>query len=153
MQTINRATILGRLGQDPQSRALPNGGNVVSLSVATDESYTRDDGSKVEATEWHRVSVFGRSAEWCMKSLKKGDAVLVEGPIVTRSWEKDGVKQHSTEIKGLRVTGFSSGGGKRAEDGGGSYGGRPADQGGTSSYYGGGQAAGPAKGPDEDIPF
>ena len=99
---INNAMIAGRLTRDPEMKALPSGTNVTSFSLATSETYTKD-GNKEEKTEYHNVVVFGKQAESSAKYLVKGQIVLVEGKLETRSWDKDGVKMYRTEIKARRV--------------------------------------------------
>ena len=97
--SVNKVILIGRLGQDPKLNYLPSGQAVAELSVATDESYKNKDGQKVEQTEWHRVKVFGKSAEFCGNYLAKGRLVYVEGTLKTRSWDdKDGQKRYVTEI-------------------------------------------------------
>jgi len=76
---FQRITIVGNLGRDPELRYMPNGTAVTSLSVATSNSYTNQQGEQVKETTWFRVSVFGKQAEACSKYLTKGRPVLVEG--------------------------------------------------------------------------
>lgn len=96
---INKATIVGRLGQDPETRFTQGGTAVCNFNVATDESWTDAAGDKKEHTEWHRVVVWGKLAENCQKYLSKGRQVYIEGKIKTRAWEdKDGGKRTTTEI-------------------------------------------------------
>ena len=97
MASLNRACILGSLGNDPELRSTPSGQSVCDLRVATNESYTKD-GQKHESTEWHSVVCWSTLAETCAKYLKKGRQVYCEGRLQTRSWEKDGVKHYKTEI-------------------------------------------------------
>lgn len=95
---MNHVVIVGRLGADPESRAI-QGGSVCNFSVATSESYDGRNGKREERTEWHRVVTYGKLAEVCVKYLTKGCQVLVEGKIQTRAWEdKTGVKRYQTEI-------------------------------------------------------
>jgi single-strand DNA-binding protein len=103
MASINRVFILGRLGQDPEVRYTQNQTPVVTLNVATSESWTKD-GQKQETTEWHRIIVWNRQAENCAKYLTKGRAVFVEGKIQTRQWDdKTGQKRYTTEIVAQNV--------------------------------------------------
>lgn len=98
-RSVNKVTLIGTLGRDPEVRYLPNGNAVANLSLATDESYNdKGTGQKVEQTEWHRITVYGRLAEICQQYLKKGARAYFEGKLRTREWEKDGVKRYSTEI-------------------------------------------------------
>ncbi len=96
---VNKVILVGTCGQDPDVRYLPNGNAVTSLSLATSEQWTdKQSGQKVERTEWHRVSLFGRLAEIAGEYLRKGSQVYVEGKLQTREWEKDGIKRYTTEI-------------------------------------------------------
>ena len=98
-RSVNKVTLIGTLGRDPEVRYLPNGNAVANLSLATDESYNdKSTGQKVEQTEWHRLTVYGRLAEICQQYLKKGSRAYFEGRLRTREWEKDGVKRYTTEI-------------------------------------------------------
>lgn len=113
MASVNRAIIIGRMGRDPEVRHTQSGQVVASFSVATDETYTGKDGQKVEKTEWHRIVVWGKQAEFCGNYLSKGRLVYIEGKIETRQWvDKDGVEKYTTEIKADRVQGLD-----RREDG------------------------------------
>lgn len=96
---INKVILVGTCGQDPETRYLPNGSAVTNLSLATSEQWTdKQTGQKVEKTEWHRVSLFGKVAEIAGEYLRKGSQVYIEGKLQTREWEKDGVKRYTTEI-------------------------------------------------------
>ncbi|WP_155518495.1 single-stranded DNA-binding protein, partial [Pseudomonas savastanoi] len=96
---INKVILVGTCGQDPDCRYLPNGTAVTNLSLATSEQWTdKQSGQKVEKTEWHRVSLFGKVAEIAGEYLRKGSQVYIEGKLQTREWEKDGIKRYSTEI-------------------------------------------------------
>lgn len=113
MSTLNKATIIGRLGQDPEVRTTQGGTKVATLSIATSEKWKGKDGQTQERTEWHRVVAWGRTAEVARDYLKKGSQVYIEGPIQTREWEdKDGQKRYTTEIKALQLTMLGSGGRK-----------------------------------------
>ncbi len=101
---INKVFIFGRLGQDPELRALPSGVQVASFSVATNRFYKDKEGNKQEQTDWHNIVVFGRQAELAQQYLKKGDTAFIEGRLQTRSWEgQDGQKRYRTEIVADRV--------------------------------------------------
>ena len=101
---INKAMVYGNLTRDPETRALPSGGQVTSFSVATNRVFKKSDGSKQESTEFHNVVVFGRQAETVAQYLKKGSSVFVEGRIQTRSWDSpEKGKQYKTEIIAERV--------------------------------------------------
>lgn len=118
MSSLNKAMIIGRLGQDPDVRYTQSNTAVANLSVATSERYKDKSGEWKENTEWHRVVAWGRLAEICQEYLKKGSQVYIEGPIQTRSWEdKDGQTKYTTEIKALTMTMLDSkgsGGGDRS---------------------------------------
>lgn len=97
---LNKAIIIGNLTRDPEVKSLPNGTAVVNFSVATNRIYKDREGKKVESVEYHNVVVFGPQAENSGKFLKKGQSVLVEGRLQTRSWEDkgNGEKKYRTEI-------------------------------------------------------
>ena len=98
-RAINKVTLIGTLGRDPEVRYMPNGNAVANISLATDESYNdKTTGQKVEQTEWHRITIYGKLAEICQQYLKKGSRAYFEGKLRTREWEKDGVKRYTTEI-------------------------------------------------------
>lgn len=101
MSSVNKVTILGNLGRDPEMRSMPNGSPVVNLSVATSESWRdKSTGERKEKSEWHRVVIFNEHlADVAMKYLKKGSKVYLEGSLQTRKWtDKDGAERYSTEI-------------------------------------------------------
>ena len=96
---VNKVILVGNLGDEPVIRYTGDGKAIANLRVATSESWTdKSTGQKVEKTEWHRVSVFDKLAEICQKYLHKGSKVFLEGKLQTRSWDKDGVQQYSTEV-------------------------------------------------------
>lgn len=96
---INRCTILGRLGRAPEVRRTQSGDAVANLSVATGQQWKdKATGEIKKKTEWHKVVVWGKAAEFCER-LAKGARVLVEGPLETRAWQdKAGVEKYTTEI-------------------------------------------------------
>ena len=100
MSGINKAIILGNLGQDPEVKYMPNGNAVANVTIATSESWKdKNTGEKVEKTEWHRVVFFRRLAEIVGEYLKKGSKVYIEGKLQTRKWQdKDGKDCYTTEI-------------------------------------------------------
>lgn len=101
MSSLNRATIVGNLGKDPEIRATQDGREIANLTVATSETWKdKNSGEKKESTEWHRVTVFNEGLVKVIKQyVHKGDKVLIEGQIKTRKWtNKDGVDQYTTEI-------------------------------------------------------
>ena len=114
---LNKAIIIGNLTRDPEVRAIPSGMQVCSFSVATNRVWKDKEGNKKEQADFHNIVVFGRQAETAGQYLKKGQSVLVEGRIQTRSWDdKDGTKKYRTEIVADRVQ-F----GPKAGAGGGGY--------------------------------
>src|SRR3954467_11080473 len=135
MAGVNKVILVGNLGNDPESRSLGNGGEVVNLSVATSENWKDKEGNRQERTEWHRVVIFNENLGRVAKSyLKKGSKVYLEGQIQTRKWQdQSGQDKYSTEIvlqrfRGELVLLDSRGGG-----GGGGFGG-----GGGGDYCGSG---------------
>lgn len=101
---VNKVILVGRLGQDPELRSTPGGAQVANFSVATNENWTDKSGQKQEKTEWHRIVVWGKTAEICHKYLKKGKEVYLEGKLQTRQWEnKEGQKQYTTEVHAQHV--------------------------------------------------
>ncbi len=103
--SVNKALILGRLGGDPEVKALPSGGSVCNFSVATTDRWSdKSTGHAQERTEWHRIVVYGKLADLCAQYLRKGSEAFIEGSIHTREWQdKDGVRRTSTEIKASEV--------------------------------------------------
>ena len=99
MLHVNRATLLGRAGRDPDVRTLKGGGKAAAFPLATNQKWTDREGRPAEATEWHRVVVYGPAAAAVEKMLRKGDPVLVEGRIATRGFrDKEGTDRTITEI-------------------------------------------------------
>ena len=116
--SLNKALIMGNLTRDPELKVLPSGAKVCNLSLATNRIWKDANGAKQEAVDYHGVSVFGVSAENCIKYLKKGASVFVEGRIQTRSWEgADGKKQYKTEIIADKVNFMSRPAGSSADSG------------------------------------
>ena len=95
---VNKVILVGNLGDEPVIRYTGDGKAIANLRVATSESWMDKEGNKQERTEWHRVSVFDKLAEVCQKFLHKGSKVFLEGKLQTRSWDKNGVQQYSTEV-------------------------------------------------------
>ncbi len=99
MLTMNRATLLGFAGKHPEMRKLPSGDDVAQFSLATTERFRRKDDTVGEATQWHTIVAYGAAAEVVRTRVRKGDPVLVEGRIATRSWEdKAGNERRAIEI-------------------------------------------------------
>lgn len=100
MKSLNRAELIGNLGQDPEIRYTKTGDAVATLSIATSESYKNKVGEKVEKTEWHRVVIFGKLADIAQQYLTKGAKVYLSGKLVTRKWQDNsGNDRYSTEIQ------------------------------------------------------
>lgn len=120
MSSVNKVTLVGRLGKDPETKEV-NGTTVANFSLATSESWKdKSSGEKQERTEWHRLVAWGRQGEIVGEYLKKGSLVYVEGQLQTRKWEKDGVDHYTTEIrvgimKMLGGKGDNGGGGASAD--------------------------------------
>jgi single-strand DNA-binding protein len=123
--TVNKAILLGRLGQDPELRTTGGGQPVCNFTLATNESwFDKQANERKEKTTWHNIVAWGASGENCAKYLGKGSKVFVEGRIQTREWEdKDGNKRYTTEIVASSVQfldtkgsgGGGGGGGRRDE--------------------------------------
>ena len=161
MASLNKVQIIGNLGRDPETRYMPSGDAMTSITVATTENWKdKATGEKKEQTEWHRITFFGKLAEIAGQYLKKGSQVYVEGSLRTRKYtDKDGVEKYATDIKAdtMQMLGSRQG-----------MGGAPMDD---ESYGGGAPAAprqsaapaprqAPASRPapnfsdmDDDIPF
>ena len=99
MGSVNKVILVGNLGRDAEVRYTPGGAPVASFSIATTENWTSKDGEKHEQTEWHRIVLWGKSAESLQPYLTKGKQIYVEGRLQTRQWEKDGQKHYTTETK------------------------------------------------------
>lgn len=158
MSSVNRAILVGNLGQDPTVNSTAQGIKVVNLSIATSDRWTAKDGEKKERTEWHRVVIFGSMdndglAGVAEKYLKKGSKVFVSGKIQTRKWtDKENIERYSTEIV---LNGFGAelvlldskeGGGNRPPPAGG-----PDDYGRESGRSSGGAPSSTVD--DDTIPF
>lgn len=103
--SVNKVILVGHVGQDPESRYTPSGTAVVNLSVATNETWRDSEGNDQESTEWHRVVLWGKQAEFAAQYLKKGQLVYVEGRLQTRNWEdKNKVKRYVTETRASTIT-------------------------------------------------
>jgi single-strand DNA-binding protein len=127
MASVNKVIIVGNLGRDPETRYLPSGDAVSNINVATTDRYKdKATGEMKEATEWHRISFFGKLAEIAGQYLKKGSQVYVEGSLRTRKYtDKDGIEKFATEIRGetMQMLGGRQGMGGPSDDGGGGGGG------------------------------
>ena len=103
---INKVILVGNLGQDPDTKAMPSGMTVCNLRIATSESWKdKQSGEMKEQTEWHSVALFGRLAEVAGEYLRKGSQVYIEGRLRTRKWQdKDGQDRYTTEIQADEMT-------------------------------------------------
>jgi single-strand DNA-binding protein len=174
MAGVNKVILVGNLGDDPESRSMGSGGEVVNLRVATSESWKDRDGNKQERTEWHRVVIFNENLGRVAKQfLKKGSKVYLEGQLQTRKWtDNSGQDKYTTEVvlqrfRGELVLLDSRGGGGGGGFGGGgddygdSFGGGGSSGGRSSGGFGGGAGGGRQQRPapafdsdlDDDVPF
>ena len=153
---INKVILVGNLGNDPETRYLPDGNAVTNISIATSESWKdKNTGQQNERTEWHRVVFFRRLAEIAGEYLKKGSKVYVEGQLRTRQYEKEGQKHYSTEIVANEMQMLDSR--NMSEDGGG-YAPSPspapmAQATSNDNYAAPTPTSQPADFPEDDIPF
>ena len=151
---INKVILIGNLGADPETRAMPSGTTVANLRVATSESWRdKQTGEQQERTEWHRVALFGRLAEIAGEYLRKGSQVYIEGSLRTRKWQdKQGNERYSTEIVGndLQMLGGRGGAGAGAPSSGASAGAPAAAPAFAEESAGGGSRSEEF---DDDIPF
>ena len=153
---VNKVILVGNLGADPETRAMPSGMTVANLRIATSESWRdKQSGEQQERTEWHRVALFGRLAEVAGEYLRKGSQVYIEGSLRTRKWQdKQGNERYSTEIVGNELQmlggrgGAAGGGGSAAASG-------TASSGSTPSYAEESAGGGGSRSEefDDDIPF
>jgi len=151
MGSVNKAILVGNLGRDAEMRFTTGGTAVATVSIATTEHFTDRDGQKREDTQWHRIVIWGKTAESIQPYLTKGKQIYVEGKIQTREWtDKEGKAVKTTEIRADRVVLLGGGGGgERAA--------RPS----RDRYAGAGASGGadtgdmgPMDAPnDDDIPF
>ncbi len=167
--SVNKVTLVGNLGADPEVRHMQNGKPVCNLRIATSESWKdRESGERRERTEWHRVVIFNEGlCKVAENYLRKGSKVYLEGQLQTRQYEQDGITKYSTEIV---LQGFNSnltmldsaggqgggqGGGYSDNNQGGGFGGGSQGGGFGGGNQGGGFGGGPAGGGDfdDDIPF
>jgi single-strand DNA-binding protein len=168
-RSVNKVILIGNLGDDPELRYTDSGTAVCNMSLATNESYTDQDGNEVDRTEWHDIVAWGRLGEVCNEYLERGSQIYVEGTLRTSEWQdQDGNTRTSTEVKALETNFLGrasdgqvpnapgAGGGSRPSGGGGGNGrsgggGRP----GGGQPSGGGSASGEDETfePDDDLPF
>jgi len=155
MGSVNKVILVGNLGRDAELRYTPGGAAVATLNLATTEVWNdKQSGQKQEKTEWHRIVLWGKSAESLSEYLTKGKQIYVEGRLQTRKWQdKDGNDKYTTEIRGDRIVLLGGGGGGGGTGGGGQRAQRPA-----AVSSGGGGDHEPMGEPisdltDDDIPF
>ncbi len=151
MGSVNKVILVGNLGRDAELRYTPGGAAVATLNLATTEVFKDREGQKKEDTQWHRVILWGKTAETLQDYLTKGKQIYVEGKLQTRKWkDKDGNDKYTTEIRGDRVVLLSGGGrgdGASRGEGGGGRGSAAADD------LGHGEPGGSVELTDDDIPF
>ncbi len=95
----NKVQLIGNVGNDPEIKSFDGGKKVANFTIATNESYKNEKGEKVEQTEWHKVSAWGKTAEIIEKFVTKGKEVAIEGKLTHRSYEdKNGEKRYTTEV-------------------------------------------------------
>jgi single-strand DNA-binding protein len=113
MGSVNKVILVGNLGRDAELRYTPGGAPVATLNLATTEVWNdKTSGQKQEKTEWHRIVLWGKSAESLSEYLTKGKQIYVEGRLQTRKWQdKDGNDKYTTEIRGDRIVLLGGGGG------------------------------------------
>ena len=147
MGSVNKVILVGNLGRDAELRYTPGGAAVATINMATTEVWNDKGGQRQEKTEWHRIVLWGKTAESLNEYLTKGKQIYVEGRLQTRQWDdKDGNKRYTTEIKADRITLLGGGGGA------GAGGGRSMDRSGAQA--GGGMDEPPMEPiTDDDIPF
>ena len=150
MGSVNKVILVGNLGRDAELRYTPGGAAVATLNLATTEVFKDREGQKKEDTQWHRVILWGKTAETLQDYLTKGKQIYVEGKLQTRKWkDKDGNDKYTTEVRGDRVVLLSGGGGG---------GGRGGDSGGGSrstatDEFSHAEPGGSVELTDDDIPF
>ena len=112
MGSVNKVILVGNLGRDAELRYTPGGSPVATLNLATTEVWNDKSGQRQEKTEWHRVVLWGKTAESLSEYLTKGKQLYIEGRLQTRQWDdKDGNKRYTTEIRGDRIVLLGGGGG------------------------------------------
>lgn len=110
MSSFNKVLIIGRVGQAPELKYTPSSTAVCNISVATTEKWNDKAGNKQEKTEWHRVTLWGKTAELTNQYVNKGSLVFVEGKLETKSWDdkETGKKRYSTEVNASNIRFLSS---------------------------------------------
>ena len=150
MGSVNKVILVGNLGRDAELRYTPGGAPVATLNLATTEVWNDKGGQRQEKTEWHRVVLWGKTAESLNEYLTKGKQIYVEGRLQTRQWDdKDGNKRYTTEIRGDRIVLLGGGGGGGGSRPGGGRGGATAGAPGMEEPMG----EPVSELSDDDIPF
>jgi single-strand DNA-binding protein len=155
MASVNKVILVGNLGADPETRYAPSGDAVCNIRLATTDTWKdKTSGEKKEATEWHRVTFYGKLAEIAGQYLKKGSQVYIEGSLRTRKWQdKDGQDRYTTEVRAdeMKMLGGKTGAstGEQKTPASGSAPAAPAPAGGGTTA----RAPAPAGDMDDDIPF
>ena len=150
MGSVNKVILVGNLGRDAELRYTPGGAAVATLNLATTEVFKDREGQKKEDTQWHRVILWGKTAETLQDYLTKGKQIYVEGKLQTRKWkDKDGNDKYTTEVRGDRVV-LLSGAGRGDGAGRGESGGRSAA---AADDFGHAEPGGSVELTDDDIPF
>ncbi|MBT8101300.1 MAG: single-stranded DNA-binding protein [Gammaproteobacteria bacterium] len=146
---VNKVILVGNLGGDPETRAMPSGGAVTNFTLATNESWKdKQTGEQKDRTEWHKVAMFNRLAEIAAEYLRKGSQVYIEGKLRTRKWQdRDGNDRYTTEVIADEMQML----GGRGGSGGGSASFESGSRGGQKG--GGQQSPPPSDDFDDDIPF
>jgi single-strand DNA-binding protein len=149
---VNKVILVGNLGADPETRAMPSGSSVANVRIATTESWRdKQSGEQQERTEWHRVALFGRLAEIAAEYLHKGSQVYIEGSLRTRKWQdKQGNERYTTEIVASDMQMLGGRGGAGAGGGSGST---PRESVGDQASSGGAAGTAEHEDFDDDIPF
>jgi single-strand DNA-binding protein len=152
---VNKVILVGNLGKDPEVRYTPGGQAVANFTIATNEAWTDKQGQKQERTEWHRIVVWGKTAENCGEYLSKGRQVYIEGRLQTREWtNKEGAKQYTTEIVANQVLFLQGGERGQGRGAGRSTGAAPADDfGAPPPGMDESSGGGVPKTTEDDIPF
>jgi single-strand DNA-binding protein len=151
MGSVNKVILVGNLGRDAELRYTPGGAAVATLNLATTEVFKDREGQKKEDTQWHRVILWGKTAETLQDYLTKGKQIYVEGKLQTRKWkDKDGNDKYTTEVRGDRVV-LLSGGGRGDGAGRGEGGGRSTPA--AADDFGHSEPGGSVELTDDDIPF
>jgi single-strand DNA-binding protein len=147
MGSVNKVILVGNLGRDAELRYTPGGAAVATLNLATTEVFKDREGQKKEDTQWHRVILWGKTAESLQDYLTKGKQIYVEGKLQTRKWkDKDGNDKYTTEVRGDRVVLLSGGGSASRGEG---AGGRSTQ----TDEFSHAEPAGSVELTDDDIPF